>query len=73
MGDIHCNICGEPWDTYEVEHTDTFTEQERRLFFDGKGCPHCKFPKRSERKVQLCSDFLESLLDNTDDPDLFLY
>lgn len=38
--DYVCNICGEPWDSYGISHGD-MTKREKRLFFQGKGCPCC--------------------------------
>ena len=38
--DIYCKNCGEPWDIYSVD--EDFTEEERKMFFKGKGCPACK-------------------------------
>ena len=39
MADLICKNCGEPWDYYEVK---TFTEEEKEMFFSGKGCPSCE-------------------------------
>jgi len=39
MADIYCKVCGEPWDSFEVR--DSFSEEEKKQFFGGKGCPCC--------------------------------
>lgn len=39
-GDLLCNICGEPWDSWYVRHEMDIKEAER--FRRGKGCPACK-------------------------------
>lgn len=39
-GDLICNVCGEPWDTYGVLHGDMTKEEEIR-FRKGYGCPCC--------------------------------
>ena len=38
--DIYCRNCGEPWDILSVK--EDFSEDERKKFFEGKGCPACK-------------------------------
>ncbi|RLI74001.1 hypothetical protein DRP04_15200 [Archaeoglobales archaeon] len=38
--DVYCKVCGEPWDTYSLR--EDFTEEERKMFLRGKGCPACK-------------------------------
>ena len=42
-GDLVCNICGEPWDSWGIRHGD-MTEKELEKFLNGKGCPCC--PKK---------------------------
>ncbi|MFQ6065819.1 MAG: hypothetical protein ACE5K3_00895 [bacterium] len=42
--DLVCNICGEPWDSYGINHGD-MTEKERGRFLAGKGCPCCEGQK----------------------------
>jgi len=37
--DVYCKNCGEPWDVLSVE--EDFTEEEKKMFFSGKGCPAC--------------------------------
>jgi len=39
-GDLICNRCGEPFDSYGVRHGD-MTEEERERFLRGGGCPCC--------------------------------
>ncbi len=38
--DVYCKRCGEPWDLDGVEHGD-MTDDERRRFWSGGGCPAC--------------------------------
>lgn len=51
--DILCSRCGEPWETYYVQHD--MIPQERDRFWAGKGCPCCEgkaeeeFAGRAER------------------------
>lgn len=44
-GDLICNRCGEPWDNWGVSHGD-MTKREKRLFYQGKGCPSCPSKKK---------------------------
>jgi len=37
--DLLCQRCGEPWDFFYI--TDEMTEEERRDFHAGRGCPCC--------------------------------
>lgn len=39
--DIKCVRCGEPWDSYGVDHGDMF-QWEAKLFKLGAGCPSCE-------------------------------
>ena len=39
MSDLLCQRCGEPWDLYYVTHE--MTDEERKDFHAGKGCPCC--------------------------------
>lgn len=41
MSDIHCIVCGEPWDAYGVNHGDMLP-WEAKLFRAGAGCPSCE-------------------------------
>lgn len=41
MADIHCAVCGEPWDAYGVQHGDMLP-WEAALFRKGAGCPCCQ-------------------------------
>jgi len=38
--DVYCKVCGEPWDLYSVK--EDMSEEERKQFLAGKGCPCCK-------------------------------
>ena len=38
--DIYCKVCGEPWDVMDIR--EEFTEEEKKRFFSGQGCPACK-------------------------------
>lgn len=40
MGDVICGVCGEPWDVWSVK--EDFSEEEKKKFFKGEGCPACK-------------------------------
>lgn len=66
MGDIYCAVCGEPWESYGVNHGD-MTPEERIIFLDGKGCPCCK-GERPEgiNQEEACNRFLSSLFDNVE-------
>lgn len=68
MGDIHCRICGEPWDAYGVDNGD-MTRLEAKLFKGGLGCPSCKGKKPRDDARDHTDEFLESLVDpsNTDE------
>ena len=37
--DLLCQRCGEPWDIFYI--TDEMTEEERKDFHAGRGCPSC--------------------------------
>lgn len=41
MSDVHCAVCGEPWDSYGITHGDMLW-WEARLFRQGAGCPCCE-------------------------------
>jgi len=41
MGDVHCQVCREPWDAYGVRNGD-MCKWEADLFLGGEGCPCCK-------------------------------
>jgi len=43
--DLICNVCGEPWDSWGVSHGD-MTKRERKIFYEGKGCPSCLSKKK---------------------------
>jgi len=46
-GDIHCKICGEPWDAWGVYNGD-MTSEEKERFLRGEGCPCCKFGEKEK-------------------------
>lgn len=58
MGDLHCRVCGEPWDAYGVFNGD-MTPEEKDRFLRGEGCPSCKFGER-EKKWALLWKVVES-------------
>lgn len=41
QGDLICNRCGEPWDSYGVRVGGDMTNEERNRFLRGGGCPCC--------------------------------
>lgn len=50
-GDLFCDLCGEPWDSYGVRHHVDMTPKEAERFLARKGCPCC--PKdRKEAKAK---------------------
>ena len=57
MSDIRCVVCGEPWDSYGVNHGDMLA-WEARLFRAGQGCPCCEgqAPEHAPR-FETLSDF----------------
>lgn len=63
LPDVYCNICGEPWDYYEVQHE--FTKKERFLFKSGQGCPDCKGkrPDTALSPEELNTQFIISMAD----------
>lgn len=38
--DVHCVVCGEPWEQYSVLHD--FPKWQAKLFNEGHGCPCCE-------------------------------
>ena len=65
--DVYCKRCGEPWDVYGVDHGD-MTEDERRRFWSGEGCPSCygKPVKNRPFRAELTTALHEALGDDTD-------
>lgn len=48
MSDVHCKVCGEPYDEYGLHHGDMLA-WETDAFLKGLGCPCCQgIPKRHE-------------------------
>ena len=71
MGDdIKCLICGEPWETYYINHDMTVSERNRLL--SGKGCPSCKGVKPDGRtENDRFADMGHNIL-TSEDPDAIL-
>lgn len=61
MGDIHCRVCGEPWDAYGIRHHEDMTEREANAFRLGLGCPCCEGETEGDEPDQM--DFLSTLTD----------
>ena len=38
--DLYCQVCGEPFEAYHLQHD--VSEAERDFFYDGFGCAYCK-------------------------------
>lgn len=56
MGDVHCRVCGEPWDIAGVlpalngrEEEADMTREEAEKLMKGLGCPSCKGKPRDNR------------------------
>lgn len=62
MGDIHCALCGEPWEADGVRQRISLSEMEAARFLQGLGCPHCWADPRLVRDHQV-EQFLEDLVD----------
>jgi hypothetical protein len=45
LEDVHCLVCGEPWNRYGIDHGDMAPE-EAAAFHRGEGCPACGFGTR---------------------------
>jgi hypothetical protein len=43
--DVHCLVCGEPWDRWGLTHGDV-TAEEATAFLRGEGCPACAYGTR---------------------------
>jgi len=71
MGDdIKCLICGEPYETYYVNHDMTVRERERLL--SGKGCECCKGVKPEGRTENDRFTDIEHNIFTSEDPDAIL-
>jgi len=68
LGDIQCTKCGEPWEFYYVQHE--FTEEERRKFYDYRGCPSCNWGKDVEEEKSMEEQRLQRLMDMDASTDL---
>jgi len=51
MNDVSCEVCGEPWNLYGVDHGDMY-RWEAVLFKRGLGCPCCG-PSRGDDEPEL--------------------
>jgi len=70
MGDINCVVCGEPYETYYVNHDMTVSERNRLL--SGKGCECCKGVKPEGRtETQQLQDIGHNIM-TSEDPDAIL-
>ena len=70
MGDVICNICGEPWDFWGMMHGD-MTKTEARTMLSGEGCPCCKGKRPDDADRTL--EWMKSLDEGTDlDPFEFI-
>jgi len=38
--DLYCQVCGEPFEAYYLQHD--VTVEEREFFYEGHGCDYCK-------------------------------
>lgn len=47
--DIYCQLCGEPWDSYELGPDGCFDKKEAKKFLAGKGCPSCNWGENKQR------------------------
>ncbi len=50
--DVYCKRCGEPWELLGI--TDEFTDQAKKDFWAGKGCPCCIGQPAPEKKPFRC-------------------
>jgi hypothetical protein len=46
MSDIRCSVCGEPFESYGIDHGD-FLPWQAKLFRQGAGCPICEGEPRN--------------------------
>ena len=60
--DLNCQVCGEPYEHYHVEHE--MGKEERKTFLDGKGCDAChgRVPKGGRPDKALASEVLMDFL-----------
>jgi len=71
MGDdINCIVCGEPYETYYVNHEMSVAERNRLL--SGKGCPSCKGVKPEGRTENDRFTDIGHNLFTSEDPDAIL-
>ncbi len=65
--DVYCKRCGEPFELLGI--TDDFTDEEKKRFWAGKGCPCCygkQAPKKRPFRAELQEE-LESILGDDHD------
>jgi hypothetical protein len=70
--DVHCVVCGEPWDGYGARHGD-MTPWQYDLFRQGAGCPCCEgvTPEGSDPELLAEDATRKQVLDpGTDDDDV---
>lgn len=82
MPDVHCNKCGEPWETYslrnEVPDWDGEPDDAYDRFMNGEGCPTCDWGEkegevslsRTEDSAETEARHLKDKLRNTDEDPL---
>lgn len=70
MGDVHCAVCGEPWDAYGVSFGDMLP-WEAKLFRLGAGCPSCEGKSNYDSDEMLERHLQDRVIDVAwdDDPD----
>ena len=60
MGDVHCQVCQEPWDAYGVRNGD-MNKWQADLFQQGAGCPCCEGGERDWTPIEQLSDPAKAL------------
>ena len=65
--DVYCKRCGEPFELCGI--TDDFTDEEKKRFWKGEGCPCCYGKPAPEKRPFRCDfqDALESVLGDDHD------
>ena len=65
--DVYCKRCGEPFELCGI--TDDFTDEEKKRFWKGEGCPCCYGKPAPEKRPFRCElqDALESVLGDDHD------
>ena len=65
--DVYCKRCGEPFELLGI--TDDFTDEEKKRFWSGEGCPCCvgkPAPEKRPFRAELL-DALEGILGDDHD------